>query len=394
MMPALSDLSFTLDGCLSLLVGFYFIGAIWFVCGTRRKNSISDRMPMVSVVVAARNEAIFIEGCLRALGQQDYPSDKYEVIVVDDGSTDGTDRLAIDSQDGPTAMRLLRTGGGGSKKAALSLGISAAKGEIILSTDADCLVAAGWIRGMVAHFSEGVGFVIGYSQIGSEGQIGNWRQGYEAADFANLMNCICGSAGWGHPMAASGQNLGFLRRIFDEVGGYEKVMHRASGDDVLLLQMVRNLHTWSIVFASDKNTFTRHPFAGSWSKLLAQRSRWASNAPVLSRLDPLFFLYMLNTYLMSCLVLVAPVLLAVGWMEIQWIIANLGLKFAAEWVAFCRGVALAGRRELYRYFPFWVLLQPLHVVIVGSMGVLGLFEWKGHNHRWGRKVQDGGQSVQ
>ena len=146
MMPALSDLSFTLDGCLSLLVGFYFIGAIWFVCGTRRKNSISDRMPMVSVVVAARNEAIFIEGCLRALGQQDYPSDKYEVIVVDDGSTDGTDRLAIDSQDGPTAMRLLRTGGGGSKKAALSLGISAAKGEIILSTDADCLVAAGWIQ--------------------------------------------------------------------------------------------------------------------------------------------------------------------------------------------------------------------------------------------------------
>ena len=111
-------------------------------------------------------------------------------------------------------MRLLRTEGPGSKKAALSLGIAEARGEVILATDADCQVGPGWIRGMLAHFADGVGMVIGFSQIGSPAEIKGWRQGYEAVDFTCLMACIWGSAGWGHPMAASGQNLAFLREAF------------------------------------------------------------------------------------------------------------------------------------------------------------------------------------
>jgi len=200
------------------------------------------------------------------------------------------------------------------------------------------------------------------------------------------MTCLWGSAGWGHPMAASGQNIGFLREVYFEVGGYDKIMHRASGDDVLLLQMVRNLRKWSIVFASDNSTFAQHPVAESWRALLRQRSRWASNATVLSGLDPLFFAHMLITYLLSILLLATPVLLTVGLLSVPLFLGAVAVKTVAEFAAFSRGVTLAGRRELYRYFLFWALLQPLHVVVVGTLGILGLFSWKGRNHRWGRRV--------
>ena len=385
-MPALADLHYGLDIGLGLLALFYFLGACWFVAGTHHSKTSRQHQPTVSVVVAARNEAERVADCLESLLNQDYPLEKYEIIIVDDGSTDGTDGIIANHLDGPVSLRMLRTEGLGSKKAALTLAIAEAGGEVILATDADCLVGPGWIGGMVAHFTEGVGFVIGYSQIASPGEIVNWRHGYEAIDFASLMTCIWGSAGWRHPMAASGQNLGFLRRVFVEVGGYEKVMHRASGDDVLLMQIVRNERKWSIVFASESTTFARHPVARSWSGLIAQRSRWASNATVLARLDPLFFLYMLITFLLSALVLIAPLLVWTGVLNLASFIGAMAVKITAEIAAFSRGVGLTRRRDLYRYFPIWLVLQPLFVVVVGSIGVLGLFSWKGRRHRWGRRV--------
>ena len=374
----------------------YLLGACWFVTGMRRGpgNANAERVPLASVVVAARNESSHIACCLRALLAQDYPQDRYEIIVVDDGSTDGTGHIVREFSGETAAVRLLRTEGPGSKKAALSLGIAEARGEVILTTDADCQVTPGWISGILSHFADGVGMVIGFSQIGSPSEIKGWRQGYEAVDFTCLMACIWGSAGWGHPMAASGQNLAFLREAFFAVGGYEKIMHRASGDDVLLMQAMRRSGRWSIVFANQPTTFVRHPVAASWGGLFGQRSRWASNAPVLARLDPLFFGYMLLTYALSWAMLVAPLLCLAGLLDPLWALGVVGAKVWGEWGVFNGGIALAGRRELRRYFPLWALLQPLHVVLVGSLGCLGIFRWKGRIHLWGRRVREAGPSVE
>lgn len=375
---------------LALCALAYLLGACWFVAGMRRRpgHAAGERVPMASVVVAARDEAAHIACCLRSLLAQDYPPKHYEIIVVDDGSTDGTGRIVREFSGMPTSVRVLRTEGSGSKKAALSLGIAQARGEVILTTDADCQVAPGWIRGMLAHFADGVGMVIGFSQIGAPAEIKGGCQGYEAVDFTCLMACICGSAGWGHPMAASGQNLAFLRAAFFDVSGYEKIMHRASGDDVLLMQAMRCSGRWSIVFANQPATFVRHPVAGSWRGLFGQRSRWASNAPVLARLDPLFFGYMLLTYVLSWATLTAPLLCLAGALDPLWALGAVGAKVGGEWGVFNGGIALSGRRELRRYFPLWALLQPLHVVLVGSAGCLGIFRWKGRVHLWGRELSE------
>ena len=77
-----------------LLALLYLAGACWFVLGTRRRFCPDERTPRVSVIVAARDEAERIGNCLHSLLAQNYPPDKYEIIVVDDGSTDRTKQNA------------------------------------------------------------------------------------------------------------------------------------------------------------------------------------------------------------------------------------------------------------------------------------------------------------
>lgn len=376
-------------GLLAICAVVYAIGVVWFLSGMKTRPGKEGGTPFVSVVVAARNEADNIRACLERLLHQDYPEERYEVIVVDDGSADGTSAIALGVGEGRKGFRLLSaeegSGSSGSKKAALALGIEAAAGEILLTTDADCLVPEGWIKGLVGHFSPEVGMVVGFSQIGPPGGPQSPRTAYEAVDFLCLMGCILGSIGRGHPMAASGQNLAYRKGAFQEVGGFARVAHRASGDDVLLLQLIKRFTDWKISFAGEPGTFAVHPDSSSWGGLFQQRTRWASNAPSQLRFDPFFFAYMVVTFVLNLILVWSPLLVWWGGLELGWAIGGWGAKVLAEWGLFWRGTILFDRRDLRRYFPLWALLQPVHVVAVGAIGCLGIFSWKGKSHRWGRQ---------
>lgn len=382
-------LAAALDGGLLLVAGLYAAGIRWLASGIREQPAAGTGLPRVSVVVAARDEATRIGTCLAQLLGQDYPADLFEVIVVDDGSVDETARVVGVAVQRDPRVRLLSTeaelGRSGAKKAALSLGVGAATGEVILTTDADCLVPLTWMRSMVAAFRPEVGMVCGFSQIGEPGQARSFRQRYEALDFLGLMGCILGSVDRGHPMGASGQNLAYRREAFREIGGYERVKDRASGDDVLLLQLVRRFTRWRAAFATAPEARVVHPWSASWSALLRQRTRWASNAPCQLRLDPAFFGLMVAAFLLSLGLLAAPLLLIRGALDPWAVGLALVAKLGAEAVLLRRAAALFGRADLLSFFPGWALVQPLHVVVVGISGCLGVFTWKGRRHRWGRQ---------
>jgi lipopolysaccharide/colanic/teichoic acid biosynthesis glycosyltransferase/glycosyltransferase involved in cell wall biosynthesis len=104
--------------------------------------------PFVSVVVPAYNEARTIASCVAALQSQEYPRDCYEIIVVDDGSTDGTPTIAAEA--GATVIHQQR----GRPAAARNAGIRAARGDLILFTDGDCAPLPDWIAALVDPFSQ------------------------------------------------------------------------------------------------------------------------------------------------------------------------------------------------------------------------------------------------
>ncbi len=104
--------------------------------------------PFVSVIVPAYNAAATLPACLAALAAQDYPRDRYEVIVVDDGSQDDTAALAA-----AAGVRVIRQANAG-PAAARNAGAAAAQGELLLFTDADCAPVPGWITALVGAFAD------------------------------------------------------------------------------------------------------------------------------------------------------------------------------------------------------------------------------------------------
>jgi cellulose synthase/poly-beta-1,6-N-acetylglucosamine synthase-like glycosyltransferase len=382
-------LAYGLDAVALLSAAGYSAGIAWLTRGIRPQPTAGDGTPRVSVVVAARDEEAQIGAALARLRTQDYPSERLEIIVVDDGSIDQTANVVSAACHEDPRILLLSTeaelGRSGAKKAALTLGVGRANGEIILTTDADCLVPPGWVRAMVAAFAPGVGLVCGFSQVGEPGGAASFRQRYEALDFLGLMGCILGSADHGRPMGASGQSLGYRREVFLEVGGYERVRDRASGDDVFLVQLVRRQTAWHIAFVTAPEAHVVHPWANSWRALLRQRTRWASNAPAQWHMDRRFFGLMVAAYTVNLALVLGPLTVALGAIDLGFLAAAGAAKAVAEWRLLRRAATVFGRRDLLPGFAAWALVQPLHVVVVGLLGCLGVFTWKGRRHRWGRQ---------
>jgi hypothetical protein len=72
-----------------------------------------------------------------------------------------------------------------------------------------------------------------------------------------------------------------------------------------------------------------------------------------------------------------------AWIRPHWIGLVLALKWGGEALLFLRVLKLTNRIELWRFWPLWALFQPCHIALVGGVGPLGLFSWKGKKHRWG-----------
>src|SRR5437867_843258 len=102
--------------------------------------------PAISVIVPAFNAARTIADCVRALQRQTVCSDQYEIIVVDDGSTDDTAQVA--EVAGAQVIRQQNQG----PAAARNTGVAAARGELVLFTDADCVPSNDWVAQMVSPF--------------------------------------------------------------------------------------------------------------------------------------------------------------------------------------------------------------------------------------------------
>lgn len=163
--------------------------------------------PLISVVVPARNEAGFLEKCLESVRGQTFWD--YELIVVDDGSTDGTAKLAKKHADVVVRGRGLGAG------AARNLGAGRAKGEVVAFTDADSTVAGGWLGRISSNVIEGdAGGVFGPVLFGDSKLDNAFAAFYWMVEPA-LWRVF------GLPLAW-GSNCAYRRDVFSKVGGFRQ----------------------------------------------------------------------------------------------------------------------------------------------------------------------------
>lgn len=371
-----------IDWFFCLVTSIYVLILLVFLIGLFLKNKKqTSKQFQVSVVVAARNEEQNIGKLLPELVQQTYPSSHYEIIIVNDGSEDRTSDIIkkfanqfenvrqIFSQPDPVS-------GLSAKKNALNQGIQQSTGEIILTTDADCHVQPGWIETMVSYFTDKVGMVVGFSQLGKKGNHYSLLEQLQAIDFLTLMAAAQGSVNLNFPLAASGQNFAYRKQAFEHVGGFEKIKNRVSGDDVLLLQLVKKLTSWKIRFAPSDKAFNWTQPEKTLKAFLNQRKRWASNGSYQIYLNKGFFVFILVTFLMNVLVVAGSPLYFIQHNSLKLPLFCFGAKILIELLVCLKGSQVYQRQDLVKYFPLWAMLQIPYVIFTGLMGSLGQFIWK------------------
>ncbi|RKE22549.1 cellulose synthase/poly-beta-1,6-N-acetylglucosamine synthase-like glycosyltransferase [Streptomyces sp. TLI_171] len=216
----------------------------------------------VTVLVPAYNERECIANTLNSLAASDYP---IEVIVIDDGSTDGTADI-VEEMDLPF-VRLIRKVNGG-KPSALNAGVAAAAHDIVVMMDGDTVFEPSTVRELVQPFGNpGIGAVAGNAKVGNrDSLIGAWQ----------------------HIEYVLGHNLD--RRMYDvlnviptipgAVGAFRKEALRAVGgmsDDTLAedtdITMAVLCEGWRIVYAERARAWTEAP--ASLQQLWSQRYRWS-----------------------------------------------------------------------------------------------------------------------
>jgi glycosyltransferase involved in cell wall biosynthesis len=170
--------------------------------------------PSFSVIVPTYNRPRALKNCLAALARLEYPADRFEVIVVDDGGTcDLTEALDV---VGACHVRLLRTANGG-PGAARNAGAAVAVHEFLAFTDDDCLPHADWLRQLADVLSSDEGLLVG-------GRVRNAVTGslYSTASQTIVDVATCELV-YGDETAAffPSDNLALSRRRFAELGGFE-----------------------------------------------------------------------------------------------------------------------------------------------------------------------------
>jgi biofilm PGA synthesis N-glycosyltransferase PgaC len=329
-------------------------------------------LPLVTLLIPARNEAANIGKLLEAIQQQTYPAKQLEVIVINDHSTDETVWVAQQFSFAKL-IHLTDEHDQAHKKRALEKGIAQAKGSFIVCTDADCVPRPKWIETMVQyHLQKKVVFAAAPVLLENDHSI---LGRFQTLDFLVLQGITAAGIQQGFIYMANGANMGYTKAVFEEVEGYKGVRHVASGDDFFLLHKIKDRYPHQIGFVQSADTIVRTAAMPSWSTFLHQRIRWASKSTHYRSRSIQFVLLLVWLYNLA---FIAGLFLALE--NLQWlyvVLIALLIKTALEW-PFVKSVANFFQLPLRKKTFF--LFQPLHILYITLTGVLGFrgsYKWKG-----------------
>jgi poly-beta-1,6-N-acetyl-D-glucosamine synthase len=326
----------------------------------------------ISVIIPARNEEKNIGFLLEALQQQTYPKELFEVIVVDDHSTDAT--ASIVRQFFSVKLVQLKADDINSyKKKAIETGIAAASGDWIVTTDADCVPTQNWLATIASFKEEHQSvFVAAPVVISCNSSV---LQVFQAMDFM-VLQVITGAAVYKRKLSmCNGANIGYERKVFFEAGGFAGIDNIASGDDMLLMHKIWQHYPSGVHYIKSKEAIVSTQPQKTWKDFFNQRIRWASKARKYEdkRILPVLLLvYFFN--------LVFLVLAVAGFFHYQYWIYLAGLwvaKTLAELPLFYSAVSFFDKRWALRLFFFFQPFHILYTIISGLFSQFGKYEWKG-----------------
>lgn len=363
----------TLELFIWIVLVLYGIQTATFLIGLRRlQDAATGLLPSVSVVVAARNEEQNIGTCIDSVCVQSIGPAGYEVIVVDDESTDMTASIVRQRMQLYPQLRLCSVRSDLSlrgKSRPLASGIEAATGDVILITDADCTVPATWVEHTARRYAADVGLVGGVTLQRANDAFG----GMQSLDWAYLLGIAASGVAWGTSFGSIGNNLSFRKEAYQEVGGYQALPFSVT-EDYTLVRAILKAGSWKHVYPIDPNVLVESAPCPDVSALIHQKHRWGRGG---LDVQPLGFVMMLITWLLHVL----PIVYLLGWGDLGTTLTVLFVKSILDYAFLNSVVTRLNRRSDLQYFPMFELYYFVYVVVLPFLVFFGgNVRWKGRSY--------------
>ena len=378
-------MEYLLDWAVVILTIMYAIVLMayrfWFgKMGVFQLNQIEQVRPEQSatqftVIIPARNEAANIKACVDSILNQDYPAAAFEIIVIDDFSEDDTAFIVHALSQQYPQLRLLKLADHckegetlAYKKKAIEIAVAQAKGDWILTTDADCIVPPRWLLLYNAYIHQHQPCFVAAPVMFIK-TVGILNQ-FQVLDFLALQGITAAAVGAGKHSMSNGANLGFEKAAFIAVGGYQGVDHIASGDDMFLMHKMKQTLHKPVGYLFHPDAIVLTAAMDTWKGFIMQRIRWASKARYYDDHSITMVLTLVYFFNLSfiCLALMG-----------SWSTLLIALAFKTFFELFFLD-PVAKFFQLQPELKYFVFYQPIHIVYniaAGLFGQLKTYSWKG-----------------
>jgi len=333
----------------------------------------------ISVLIPVRNEENNIKNLLTDLECQDISPDAYEVIVINDDSSDRTIKIVEKFKNQSTLnLKIIEFKNDNSrspKKAALKIGIKKSIGDLIVTTDGDCRVKSSWLSTIQTKFGNSrYELVFGPVLIHQT----NFLSKLQNIEIASLVGFGSGSLKLGIPNMCNGANLAFKKKVFDQINGYEGNEEIASGDDEFLMHKVFKNKPGSVGFLKDPAALVTTLPNTSWKEIYHQKRRWASKWS---------YYILTSTKIIGALAFG----LNLGWvliyiagllnlLPLQYLLISLLIKIVIEFLLVWKVLGFFNQRASIPGFLLISIAYPIYVSVFGLLSRFGNYHWKGREY--------------
>jgi len=330
----------------------------------------------VSVLVPVRNEEQHIANLVQDLIAQNYPIALFNIIIIDDHSTDQTATIVLSFSN--SNLRLLQLAIekpiNSYKKRAIATAIATCDSELILTTDGDCRMGPDWIASIVSMFEQEhcqlISSPVAYHQEKS------LAEKIQTVEFELLIAAGAACIQNKFPNTCNGANLAYTRAAYHAVGGFKGIDDLASGDDELLLHKMHKQFPDGLRFLKEPSAIVYTEAKGTLRSFYQQRKRWASKS--VKYADKRMVLLVSIIYFFNLLIFIQAGLLFFTTANLGMFVILIGVKMGLDAILIFQSLSFFKKRRLLLLLPLVEIFYVIYILIIGIIANIGgAYEWKG-----------------
>jgi len=352
-----------------------------FIIGFKNINVFKNRYLVskntFSIVIAFRNEAKNLPTLLQSLSKLYYPTNLFEILLINDNSTDEFESIITGFTKLYPQLNISlyknKIETSSPKKDAITIGIKQSKFEWIVTTDADCIIPTNWIQ-LFNQFIEEKQALFISAPVKFKSKP-SFLFHFQNLNFISLIGSAVGGFGIKKPFMCNGANLCYKKQLFIELDGFLGNETIVSGDDIFLLEKMIEKYPERVHFLKSEEATVLTQSEPTWKQFMHQQIRWASKSSSYTNVFSKFIgITILSENLLILITTIFTIFNPIYWKVLLFILIQ---KLIIDFILLLKTAQFFKQFNSLGYFPLISLLYPFYILIISFLSMFKKYEWKG-----------------